>query len=62
MPYNIYLQITDISFNFISSESFWSTKGCKVKEKNRDSTVCECYHLTHFGILFDSTGGSSAQV
>ena len=31
----------------------WDSRGCAVSEEESDSflTVCECNHLTHFGIL-----------
>ncbi|XP_007954203.1 adhesion G-protein coupled receptor G4 [Orycteropus afer afer] len=31
----------------------WNSSGCKVSETNVDHTVCECDHLTHFGVLMD---------
>ena len=31
-------------------------------ERAVNVTVCKCNHLTHFGILFDATGRSSAKV
>ncbi|XP_004686014.1 PREDICTED: probable G-protein coupled receptor 112 [Condylura cristata] len=31
----------------------WNSSGCKVKETNADHTVCQCDHLTHFGVLMD---------
>ena len=43
---------------FWDPENFkWSQDGCELKSvgENRDFTVCECDHLTSFGLLF---GGS----
>ncbi|XP_065916199.1 adhesion G protein-coupled receptor L4-like isoform X2 [Dysidea avara] len=40
-------------------EPFWSTEGCKKIDQTAERTKCVCNHLTHFGILFDSRGGSS---
>ncbi|CAG2163004.1 unnamed protein product [Oppiella nova] len=36
----------------------WSSEGCKVitSASNRDTTVCECKHLTNFAALMDTTG------
>ncbi|XP_028632734.1 adhesion G-protein coupled receptor G4 [Grammomys surdaster] len=31
----------------------WSPSGCKLKESNINYTVCQCNHLTHFGVLMD---------
>ncbi|XP_004643237.1 adhesion G-protein coupled receptor G4 [Octodon degus] len=31
----------------------WNSSGCKVKETNINYTVCQCDHLTHFGVLMD---------
>ncbi|XP_037368699.1 adhesion G-protein coupled receptor G4 [Talpa occidentalis] len=31
----------------------WNSSGCKVKETNVNHTVCQCDHLTHFGVLMD---------
>jgi len=40
-------------------EPFWSTEGCTVVGRTAEQTECVCNHLTHFGILFDTTGESS---
>nr|XP_031527496.1 adhesion G-protein coupled receptor G4 [Vicugna pacos] len=31
----------------------WNASGCKVKETNANYTICQCDHLTHFGVLMD---------
>ncbi len=33
----------------------WNDKGCKIVESDSNSSmsVCECNHLTHFGILLN---------
>nr|XP_012327748.1 adhesion G-protein coupled receptor G4 isoform X3 [Aotus nancymaae] len=31
----------------------WNLSGCKVKETNVNYTICQCDHLTHFGVLMD---------
>ncbi|XP_053435082.1 adhesion G-protein coupled receptor G4 [Nycticebus coucang] len=31
----------------------WTSSGCKVKETNINHTICQCDHLTHFGVLMD---------
>uniref|UniRef100_A0A8C5K9X3 Adhesion G protein-coupled receptor G4 n=1 Tax=Jaculus jaculus TaxID=51337 RepID=A0A8C5K9X3_JACJA len=31
----------------------WNSSGCKVKETNINYTICQCNHLTHFGVLMD---------
>uniref|UniRef100_H0XLE2 Adhesion G-protein coupled receptor G4 n=1 Tax=Otolemur garnettii TaxID=30611 RepID=H0XLE2_OTOGA len=31
----------------------WNSSGCKVKETNINHTICQCDHLTHFGVLMD---------
>ncbi|XP_067848392.1 adhesion G-protein coupled receptor G2-like [Heptranchias perlo] len=31
----------------------WSSDGCSTEQKTSNETVCECNHLTHFGILLD---------
>ncbi|XP_058147348.1 adhesion G-protein coupled receptor G4 [Dasypus novemcinctus] len=31
----------------------WNSSGCKVKETNINYTICQCDHLTHFGVLLD---------
>ncbi|KAM5221522.1 adhesion G-protein coupled receptor G4 [Ctenodactylus gundi] len=31
----------------------WNSSGCKVKETNTNYTICQCDHLTHFGVLMD---------
>lgn len=33
--------------------SAWSRAGCHVVETNRSRTVCECDHLTNFGLLME---------
>ncbi|XP_061708247.1 uncharacterized protein LOC133518601, partial [Cydia pomonella] len=36
---------------------FWGKKGClPYKSTNNSITVCECYHLTHFGQLINAGG------
>ncbi|CAG2177935.1 unnamed protein product, partial [Oppiella nova] len=36
----------------------WSSDGCHVmeSESNRETTVCECNHLTNFAALMDTSG------
>ncbi|XP_038171810.1 adhesion G-protein coupled receptor G4 [Arvicola amphibius] len=31
----------------------WNSSGCEVKESNVNYTICQCNHLTHFGVLMD---------
>ncbi|XP_012510926.1 PREDICTED: probable G-protein coupled receptor 112 [Propithecus coquereli] len=31
----------------------WNSSGCEVKETNVNYTICQCDHLTHFGVLMD---------
>ncbi|XP_029390325.1 adhesion G-protein coupled receptor G4 [Mus pahari] len=31
----------------------WNPSGCKLKESNINYTICQCNHLTHFGVLMD---------
>ncbi|VFV32313.1 Hypothetical predicted protein [Lynx pardinus] len=31
----------------------WNSSGCKVKETDVNHTICQCDHLTHFGVLMD---------
>ncbi|XP_070558813.1 adhesion G protein-coupled receptor B3-like isoform X2 [Ptychodera flava] len=33
----------------------WSTKGCGIYSQNATHTVCDCYHLTSFGVLMKVT-------
>ncbi|KAI5644914.1 7 transmembrane receptor (Secretin family) domain-containing protein [Phthorimaea operculella] len=45
-----------------SNPGFWSTRGCFYERTFNNITVCRCYHLTHFGQLFDIgelTGGNN---
>ena len=30
----------------------WSQEGCQLKKYNKTLTVCQCDHLTNFGLLF----------
>ena len=41
----------------ILSVGQWSDRGCSKNEalSNVSTTVCECYHLTHFAILLSAT-------
>ncbi|CAG0886326.1 unnamed protein product, partial [Darwinula stevensoni] len=34
----------------------WDTRGCREVSSTRDQTVCECSHLTNFGVLMDLHG------
>ncbi|XP_032997882.1 adhesion G-protein coupled receptor G4-like [Lacerta agilis] len=31
----------------------WDTSGCEVQRTNANYTICNCSHLTHFGVLLD---------
>ncbi|KAK9393622.1 adhesion G-protein coupled receptor G4 [Crotalus adamanteus] len=31
----------------------WNTSGCEMKHTNSTYTICNCNHLTHFGVLLD---------
>ncbi|XP_063169820.1 adhesion G-protein coupled receptor G4 [Candoia aspera] len=31
----------------------WNTSGCEIKHTERAYTICNCNHLTHFGVLLD---------
>uniref|UniRef100_A0ABK0LVV3 Adhesion G protein-coupled receptor G4 n=1 Tax=Rattus norvegicus TaxID=10116 RepID=A0ABK0LVV3_RAT len=31
----------------------WNPSGCELKESNVNYTICQCNHLTHFGVLMD---------
>ncbi|KAG8507190.1 Adhesion G-protein coupled receptor G4 [Galemys pyrenaicus] len=37
----------------LDGQGGWNSSGCKVKETNVNRTVCQCDHLTHFGVLMD---------
>ena len=50
---------TVCSFWDLSTDS-WSQRECFLAEEisSMNKTVCECYHLTNFGIIMDFTGGA----
>ncbi|XP_044308656.1 adhesion G-protein coupled receptor G4 [Varanus komodoensis] len=31
----------------------WNTSGCEMQRTDKDYTLCNCNHLTHFGVLLD---------
>ena len=35
-----------------TDDEVWDTNGCSLLERNSISTICECNHLTNFGLLF----------
>ncbi|VFV32314.1 probable g-protein coupled receptor [Lynx pardinus] len=39
----------------------WNSSGCKVKETDVNHTICQCDHLTHFGVLMQTSKRSSFQ-
>ncbi|XP_047297787.1 adhesion G-protein coupled receptor G4 isoform X4 [Homo sapiens] len=39
----------------------WNSSGCKVKETNVNYTICQCDHLTHFGVLMQTSKRLSCQ-
>ncbi|CAG2121464.1 unnamed protein product, partial [Medioppia subpectinata] len=40
------------------TQNKWSSEGCRLieSESNRETTVCECNHLTNFAALMDTSG------
>ncbi|KAM4818694.1 adhesion G-protein coupled receptor G4 [Thomomys bottae] len=40
-------------FNANNGLGGWNSSGCKVKETHVNYTICQCDHLTHFGVLMD---------
>ncbi|XP_047572542.1 adhesion G-protein coupled receptor G4 [Lutra lutra] len=40
-------------FGSNNGQGGWNSSGCKVKETNVNHTICQCDHLTHFGVLMD---------
>ncbi|XP_045850591.1 adhesion G-protein coupled receptor G4 [Meles meles] len=40
-------------FGSNNGQGGWNLSGCKVKETNVNHTICQCDHLTHFGVLMD---------
>ncbi|XP_053130190.1 adhesion G-protein coupled receptor G4 isoform X2 [Hemicordylus capensis] len=40
-------------FNKNNGLGGWNTSGCDMKYTDRNHTVCNCNHLTHFGVLMD---------
>ncbi|VCX36986.1 unnamed protein product [Gulo gulo] len=40
-------------FGSNNGQGGWNSSGCKVKETNTNHTICQCDHLTHFGVLMD---------
>ncbi|XP_038444353.1 adhesion G-protein coupled receptor G4 isoform X4 [Canis lupus familiaris] len=40
-------------FGSKNGQGGWNSSGCKVKETNENHTICQCDHLTHFGVLLD---------
>ncbi|KAE9549181.1 hypothetical protein FO519_007606 [Halicephalobus sp. NKZ332] len=52
---------TDIGSNYENPQCVWwdknqlewSSNGCKVRNFNGTHTICECDHMTHFGVLMD---------
>ena len=36
----------------------WSNEGCEIRSRSKNQTVCECNHLTNFGLLF---GGNKTE-
>ncbi|XP_044024051.1 adhesion G-protein coupled receptor G6 isoform X20 [Siniperca chuatsi] len=46
-------------FSMNNGAGGWNGKGCRTsKESTRNTTICYCDHLTHFGILMDISGAS----
>ncbi|XP_035851577.1 adhesion G-protein coupled receptor G6 [Sander lucioperca] len=43
-------------FSMNQGDGGWKTDGCKVSKSSANSTICQCNHLTHFGILMDISG------
>ncbi|CAG0894430.1 unnamed protein product [Darwinula stevensoni] len=42
-------------WNF-NNQGYWDTTGCHEVSSDRDQTICECNHLTNFGVLMDLHG------
>ncbi|XP_004410546.1 PREDICTED: probable G-protein coupled receptor 112 [Odobenus rosmarus divergens] len=40
-------------FGSNNGQGGWNSSGCKVKDTNVNHTICQCDHLTHFGVLMD---------
>ena len=51
------LRISCVAWDLEKEE--WSSEGCYYKPSpSLMESICECYHLTNFGIMFDFTGNS----
>lgn len=44
------------------SPGFWTNRDCFYVETINDMTICECYHMTHFGQLIDIRGNTKPNV
>lgn len=44
------------------SPGFWTNRDCFYKDTIDNMTICECYHMTHFGQLIDIRGNTNPQV
>ncbi|XP_047985711.1 uncharacterized protein LOC125225877 isoform X2 [Leguminivora glycinivorella] len=47
------------SNSFRDLPGFWGKKGCLPYKSTNSITVCECYHLTHFGQLINAGSSSN---
>ncbi|XP_053235419.1 adhesion G-protein coupled receptor G4-like isoform X3 [Podarcis raffonei] len=41
------------NFKKNDNQGGWDTSGCEVQRTNANYTICNCSHLTHFGVLLD---------
>ncbi|XP_034963207.1 adhesion G-protein coupled receptor G4-like isoform X2 [Zootoca vivipara] len=41
------------NFKKNDNQGGWDTSGCEVQRTNSNYTICNCSHLTHFGVLLD---------
>ncbi|XP_077777092.1 adhesion G-protein coupled receptor G4-like isoform X2 [Podarcis muralis] len=41
------------NFKKNNNQGGWDTSGCEVQRTNANYTICNCSHLTHFGVLLD---------
>uniref|UniRef100_A0A670YID2 Adhesion G-protein coupled receptor G2 n=1 Tax=Pseudonaja textilis TaxID=8673 RepID=A0A670YID2_PSETE len=50
---NLTLRCAFWDFSKNGDQGSWNSEGCVVKERTMNETVCNCNHLTSFGILLD---------
>ncbi|XP_034290068.2 adhesion G-protein coupled receptor G2 [Pantherophis guttatus] len=50
---NFTLRCAFWDFNKNGGQGSWNSEGCVLKERTMNETICNCNHLTSFGILLD---------